>query len=233
MEWESYFTAKLEQSFDVVYLEGPDGALYGAGSAVDAVEVLRLAVGSEEMEHYTEVLVDDWAMVHLLDQVFGLETLIVFQFDGPDGFSAPVRYDLLDVGGDRVFVSVKSHESPLSFIAAADRSALGNLLSSLMLTLLGTNTAFGEAMPADSLPSDIVNYRPDLFPTGTIRRGIELLVERRREDGSTLEKMLDHVQRLGNPVLVSALNTGEHVDSDAARRNLVDLYFESVYSEAD
>lgn len=233
MEWESYFTARLEQSFDLVYLEGPEGVLYGAGTPVDAVEVLRLAVGAEEMEHYSEVLVDDWAMIHLLDQVFGLDTLIVFEFDNPEGFTTSVRYDLLDMGGDRVFVSLKSVESPLCFLAAADRSALASLMSSLILSLLGTDTAFGERIPADSLPTGIVNHRPDLLPPGNIRRGIELLVERRREHGSSLKKMLDHVQSLGNPVLVTALGAGGQPQTESAHRDLVDLYFESVYSETD
>lgn len=233
MEWESYFTERLERNFDVVYLEGVDGVLYGAGAPVDAVEVLRLSVGAEEMEHYSEVLVDDWAMIHLLDQVFGLDTLIIFEFDDPGGFSTSVRYDLLDTGGDRVFVSLKSDESPLRFLAAADRSALANLTSSLILSLLGTDTAFGERMPAGSLPTGIVNFRPDLLAPGSIRKGVELLVAKRREGGSSLEKMLEHVERLGNPVLVSALEARTRPSTPSSRRNLVDLYFESVYSEAD
>jgi hypothetical protein len=235
MEWETYFAARLEGSFDVAYLESSEGTLYGAGSPVDAVEVFREAVGSEEMERYPDVLIDDWAIFHLLDQAFGLEALVVFEFSDPDdGFAQSVRYDLLDPGGNRVFVSSKSDEGPLLFLAAADRTALGSLLSSLLLTLLGTNTAFGENISADDLPTGIVNCRPDLLVPVIVRRGIELMIERRYDQGAwSSGRMVDQVRKLGNPVLTSVLAPDESPETEAQRRDLADLYFASVYSEAD
>lgn len=234
MEWERFFIGKLEESFGSVYIEGAEGSLYGAGSPVDAVEVLRLAVGSEQMEHYPEVLVDEWAMYHLLDNVFGMDSLLAFEFEAPDGQTTSVRYDLLDAGGNRVFVTMKVGGEPLLFIAAADRSALSNLVSSLLLTLLGTNTAFGDRHAVGELPIGVLNYRPDLVRAATIRRGIELLVWRQSEMGiSSLEDVRSHVQRFGNPVLASALGAHALKDDEATRRNLVDLYVESIYSESD
>ncbi|HUF08862.1 MAG TPA: hypothetical protein VMO47_06045 [Rhodothermales bacterium] len=234
MEWSSFFVGKLEQSFDVVYLAGPDGVLYGAGSPVDAVEILRLAVGSEEMEHYPDVLVDDWGVFHLLDQVFGIEALIVFDFDAPDGQTTSVRYDLLDIDGDRVFVSMKIGGGPLSFIAAADKSAAGKLISSLLLTLLGTDTAFGEHDVGGNLPIGVTNYRPDLLSAGTVRKGIELLVWHQTELGvSSLDAVRAHVRRFGNPVLRSALGAHDSGETEASRRDLVDLYVESIYIEME
>lgn len=234
MEWKSFFAGKLEESFDVVYLEGSEGTLYGAGSPVDAVELLRLAVGAEQMEHYAEVLVDDWAIFHLLDQVFGMESLVVFDFEAPDGQTTSIRYDMIDTDGSRLFVTMKAGDGPLLFIAAADRSALGQLVSSLLLTLLGTNTAFGDQYAVGDLPIGVINYRPDLVTAATIRRGIELFVWRQTESGlSMLDKVSEHVERFGNPVLKSALGAYESPEGGAARRDLVDLYVESIYSELE
>lgn len=234
MEWKTFFAGKLEESFNTVYLEGPEGVLYGAGSPVDAVDMLRLAVGSEEMEHYPEVLVDDWGVYHLLDQAFGMDPLIVFDFDAPDGQTSSVRYDMLDAESDRMFVSMKAGDGPLVFIAAADRSALGHLVASLMLTLLGTNTAFGDQYGSGDLPIGVINYRPDLVAAATVRRGIELLVWHQTELGlSSLEKVLEHVERFGNPVLRSTLGTSASTEGEGARRDVVDLYVEAIYTETD
>ncbi len=234
MEWKAYFVARLEAAFNTVYLEGRDGTLFGAGGPVDAVELLRLCVGGEEMEHYAEVLVDPWAMYHVLDQAFGLEPLISFDFDDADDNTFSVRYDILDAESDRAFVSLKVGEEPVVFLAAADRSALGDLLSSLMLTLLGTNTVFGEGQALGVLPGGIANSRPDLLSQATIRKGMEMLVGRQQEDGApNLRSMIEHVQRYGNPILRDALVTESAPNANPSLRDLFDLYFESVYSETD
>lgn len=234
MEWQAIYSARLEDAFDAVYLEGEAGSLYGAGSPVDAVEIFRMSVGSEEIEHYPDVLTDPWAMYHVLDRAFGLEPLLVFDFYRPDGETVSVRYDLLDAEGRRVFVLMKSDEGPVLVLASADRTTLGHLLSTLMLSLLGTDTAFGDGFPTDILPSGVSNLRPDLLNASSIRKGLELLVSRRREtDRSTVEDLRDHVVRFGNPVLRSAFESDQEPGDKMAERDLVDLYFESVYTEVD
>lgn len=234
MQWKAYFVGRLEAAFDTVYLEGPNGTLYGAGAPVDAVELLRLSVGAEEMEHYGEVLVDAWAMFHVLDQAFGLDPLITFDFDDADENTFAVRYDVLDAESDRAFVSIKVGEEPLAFLAAADRTALSDLLSSLMLTLLGTSTVFGENHALGLLPSGIINARPDLLSQATIRKGMEMLVRRQQEDGApNLRSMIEHVQRFGNPIFRDALVSDPTADAGASQRDMFDLYFESVYTESD
>lgn len=218
MEWSNRFLRLLEETFKIEHLSSPDGKSYGAGSPVSAGDLLQSCLPGEDIEHYPEILVDEWAAQHVIDQEVGFETLLEFDFEASTDTSELVQFVLLDNEFGRSFLGRKLPGQTLHFLAAIDSAARSQLLSATILALLAAEAAFGETPKETLIPSAIVNQRPDLVSEAVLQKGIGL--------------MFDHAtSRSQTPWRELAVRFGRPPDGD--HQDILSDYFKLVYTESE
>ena len=57
----------------------PEGNSYGAGTPLNAPDLLQSAIPREQMEYYPDILVDEWAAQHIIDNELGLDSLMAVE----------------------------------------------------------------------------------------------------------------------------------------------------------
>jgi len=218
MEWGDRLIGYLEEAFQIEHLSCPQGRSYGAGSPVSASDLLQYSIPREEMEYYPDILVDEWAAQHLIDQELGLDTLLEFDLgDSPDS-PGLVQYVTLDTDLGKSFLGRKISGSSLEFLVAVDTSAGATLISASVLALLAADAAFGESAHGVLLPNSIVNNRPDLVSKEILQRGVGLMLDQVERRGSSAWDVIAERQGLGKKEL---------------HDRIVESYFRAVYFESE
>lgn len=218
-EWGSRFILLLDEAFQTEHLSSARGKSYGAGRPVSAADLLQSAMPGEEIEHYPEILVDEWAAQHVIDQELGLETILEFDLGGSEDISEIVQFVVLDTDLGRSFLGRKVEGQPLEFLVAVDQGVRSKLLSALLLTLLAADAAFGDETKALRLPVSITNSRPDIVSEAILRRGFEMMLDGLAMRGVDAWEALAKFEQPGPP-------TPTH-------DRLLGTYFDAVYSERD
>lgn len=218
MEWGDRLIGHLERAFQIEHLSCPEGRSYGAGQPISASDLLESSIPREDMEHYPDILIDEWAAQHLIDQELGLEPLLEFDLGDSEDSSDLVQYFELDPGSGKSFLGCKVGGRTLEFLVAVDTSARSTLISASLLALLAADAAFGESTHETRLPNSITNNRPDLISQHVLMRGVGLMLDQGEGRGSSAWGRLAKRQQL------SEEDSHEHI---------LESYFRSVYVESE
>ena len=217
--WTARFIEFLEGAFQIEHLSSPYGNSYGAGSPLAAQDLLQSVIPSDEMEYYSEILIDEWAALHVIDREFGLEKLLEFDLGGPADRPGTIQFLMLEPEDGRLFIAQKVPGEPLCFLLAIDRPARDALIGASIMTLLAADAAFGPATGHLRLPEGIANEAPDLISKETIRRGIELMVDGVGERDPSAWDQIARSARI--------------TPGDEQREDILRSYFDRVYSETN
>jgi len=218
MPWGDRLIEYLERAFQIEHLSCPQGSSYGAGHPVSASDLLESSIPREEMEYYPDILVDEWAAQHLIDQELGLETLLEFDLGGSTDSPGLVQYVTLDSDFGKSFLGRKISGHSLEFLVAVDAPAGATLISASVLALLAADAAFGESTRDIRLPNSIANNRPDVISEEILQRGVSL--------------MLDQVERRGSSAW-DVIAERQGLSREDSHDRMVVSYFRSVYVESE
>jgi hypothetical protein len=218
MEWGDRLVGFLEQAFQIEHLSSPQGKSYGAGRPITALELIQSSILGEDIEYYADILVDEWAAQHIIDQELGLETLLEFDMGGASETPGLVQFVLLESDFGRSFLGRKTEGQSLEFLVAVDLTARATLISGSLLALLAADAAFGPSMHEVRLPVGITNHRPDIVAASVLQRGFGL--------------MLDQVEARGSSAW-EAIGDRQGLSSQISRDSVIESYFQSVYTESE
>jgi hypothetical protein len=218
MEWHDNFISLLDRNFQVEHLTSPGGRSYGAGRPVSAQQLLEAAIPREEVEYYADLLVDEWAAQHIIDQAFGLDTLLDFELASDSETPDLVQFFLLDLNVGRLFVARMVRGRALEFLFAVDPGAAGTLISATVLAMLASGTALSLEGASVPLPGSIVNYRSDLIPRDVLKRGMSLMFDRDAGDDQSL--WIDAAARV-------------HMEPTASHDEIIEAFLGLAYTEVE
>ena len=218
MEWSERLIGYLERAFQIEHLSCPLGRSYGAGHPVSAIDLLQSSISGDDMEHYPDLLIDEWAAQHIIDQELGLETLLEFDLGDSEESPEMVQYVELDTEYGKSYLGCKVAGRSLDFLVAFDAQARGTLVPASLLAMLAADAAFGESTSEVRLPNSIANNRPDVVSELVLQRGISL--------------MLDQVEGRGVPAW-NELAERQGMGADDSHDRVVESYFASVYVESE
>ena len=163
MQWGDQLVGNLERAFQIEHLSCPEGMSYGAGHPISAADLLQSSISREDMEHYPDLFVDEWAAQHLIDQELGLESLIEFDFSESSDSLAMVQFVILDTEIGRSFLGRKVTGQPLEFIVAVDVSLIPTPERVFLEIIFFVMTAEEEV----EIPIPARPFLKSLFPSTT------------------------------------------------------------------
>jgi hypothetical protein len=218
MEWGERLIGHLERAFQIEHLSCPQGRSYGAGHPISASDLLQSSILREDMEHYPELLLDEWSAQHLIDHELGLEILLEFDLGDSEDSPDLVQYLELDTDFGKSYLGCKTAGRSLDFLLAFDTPARDTLIPASLLALLAADAAFGESSHEIRLPDSIANNRPDVVSEAILQRGISL--------------MLDQAEGRGSPAW-DALADRQGLGAEISHDSILESYFASVYVESE